>query len=707
MAVLEKLRNRAGILLAVVIGLALFGFILQDLFTSGGSIGRSGDLDIGKIGRHSITYQDYQKKIDDLMRIYQITGNTNMDEATLESIREQTWQRLVREEILEKEYEKLGIDVTPDELFEMIQGARPHPMIQQLFTDPQTGMFNRQALFSFLRNMDMDPNQKAYWLFLENELTEERKYTKYTNLISKGLYVPGKLAEITIQRRSKMVDFDYVTESFTSVPDSLVTVTASDVKDYYEKHRHNYRQEATRDIEYVVFSVKPSNSDVRAVEKWIEEIKPEFESVEEVEQFISLNSDQRYTGRNYKNGELPSTINDFMFQAEPGDVYGPYFEDEAYKLARLMEINYLPDSVKARHILIEPDRTIPYEEAMAEARKMADSLKTLIENGTDFASLAEEYSADQGSAMLGGNLGWFTEGTMIQEFSDACFNGRPGDLTIVETQYGIHLIEIQEHGPRVKKVKVAVLARNLEPSSTTYQNVYTDASRFAANHNTYEKFNRAVEDENVTKRIASDIRKNDKTIAGLANPRPLIRAAFQTDEEKIILDVNNQAVFELDDQFVVGFVTRARKEGFTPLEDVRSEIEFNVRKQKKAKIITERMQEALEGSQNITDLAGRLGTTVKEATGITFASFSIPGGGIEPAVIATAIETEEGEMSGPVTGNNGVYVLEVKNVVDASGIDLATNKNQLMRSYQTRASYEVFEALKEITGVKDNRYKYF
>ncbi len=707
MAVLEKLRSRAGILLAVIIGLALFGFILQDLFTSGTTLSRASAMEIGRIGRHSISYMDFQQKVDDMVKIYQITGNNNLDEATQESIREQTWQRMIREEILDKEYKKLGIDVTPDELFDQVQGAQPHPMIQQIFTDPQTGIFNRAALFNFLRNMDRDQNMKTYWLFLENEIRQERKFTKYNNLISKGLYVPDIQAKRELAQRNRVVDFDYVVKRYTSIPDSLVSFSNEDVKKYYEAHKYEYKQDATRDIEYVVFDVKPSPSDIRAAEKWINDIKPDFESVEEVKQFINLNSDQPYDEKNYKDGELPATINDFMFQAKPGDVYGPYFENNAYKLARLVEINFMPDSVKARHILIQPNAQANQNTAMEQARNLADSLKTLIENGADFASLAREYSADQGSANLGGNLGWFRDGMMVQEFNDACFKGRPGEILTVETQFGVHVVEIQEQGPKVKKVKVAILARNLDPSSETYQAVYTEASRFAGTNNTYEKFDAATARDNITKRVANDIRQNDKTIPGLESPRPLIRAAFKADEGKIILDDNSQAVFEMDNKFIIAYVTKVREEGTTPLADIRSEVEFNVRKEKKAEMIREEMEKALQNASGLETLSTSLGIPVEEATGINFTSFSVPRAGLEPALIATAVETKEGQLSQPVEGNNGVYVLQVKNVTEGTVTDFSADKLRLTSSYQARASYEVFEALKKSTGVKDYRSKFF
>jgi peptidyl-prolyl cis-trans isomerase D len=703
MAVLERLRKRMGILLAVVIGLALFGFVLQDVLTSGGS-GRK-QLELAVIDGKSVSYQVYQRKIDELLEIYRIAGNTTIDEATQQSVREQTWQQLVRELVLEDEYKKLGVAVSSDELFNLVQGPNPHPTVRQIFTDPESGIFNRTALISFLRNKDQDPtgNQLAYWLFLENEIYNERRFNKYNNLIRKGLYVTGLQATNDHTEKGLKTDFRFLMKRYIAIPDSLVTFTNGDVERYYKNHQNDFKQTAARSIEYVSFDVRPSATDIEETERWINNIKSDFEKEEAVEQFINLNSDEAYDRSNYKDGELPETINDFMFGAEVGDVYGPYFENDAYKLAKLVAINYLPDSVKARHILIQPDQNQPIE----VASNLTDSIMGLINAGADFAALANEFSVDPGSNQLGGNLGWFTEGTMVQEFNDACFNGKTGDVVRVETQFGFHIIEIQDQGPTVKKVNVGIIVRELAPSSQTFQNIYSEASRFAGMNNTYEKFIDAIEKEGLNKRIASDLQENATSIPGLETPRALIRSAFQAKEGNIILDFSNQAVFEIGDRFVIAYLTEVKEEGVAPLDQVRAEVELNVRKEMKAGLIAEELRSAMTPGISMDELAGNLDLQVEEATNISFSSFSVPTAGIEPAVIAAVVTLPQNQLSPPITGNNAVYIVEVTSIAEPDELDLAAARMRLFTSYQARANFEAFEALKEGANIEDKRSKFY
>jgi peptidyl-prolyl cis-trans isomerase D len=705
MATLQTIRDRAGILIAIVIGLALLAFVMGDFFGRGSGPGlRSKKFyEIAEIKGKSIPFQTYDQKIQNLIEIYKLIGRSVIDEATSENIREDTWQQLIREYVLEDEYKTLGITVCSDELFDLVQGNNPHPLIRQLFTDPQTGILNKSALIQFLKTLDNDPAQRAYWLFLENEILQDRTFTKYINLIRKGLYVNELQAEREYVASNKKADLSYIIQRFSSVPDSLITITQSDLEKYYKNHEREYKQTASRDIEYVAFEVAPSSDDISQSEDWINNIKKDFEESEETPQFINLSSDTPFDDINYKPDELPETIKEFILNTEIGEVYGPYFEDETYKLAKLLEINYLPDSVHARHILVSPNTEQNYEQAKNEA----DSLKRLIESGIDFAIIATVNSDDEGSAQLGGDLGWFGEGTMVKSFSDACFQGEKGDITVVESQFGFHIIEILDQGKPLKKYKIGILDRKVEPGSTTYQNVYAEASRFAGMNNTYEKFNSAIVEQGLEKRIANDLQENDKQIPGLESPRALIRAVYDSKEGEIVLDYNDQAIFELGNNFIVAYVTSVRKEGIAPLEQVRSDIEFNVRKEKKAEQITENLRTEIPGAESLEDLANKLDLIVEEASNISLNSFSIPGAGIEPAVIATAINSPLDTIAGPVTGNNGVYVIRVNNLSEPEASDFKTEKNMLINNYQARANYEAFEALKKIANIVDKRSKFY
>ena len=702
MATLQTLRDKAGVLVAVVIGLALLFFVLSDFIGKGTGRKSKKYYEIAEIGGKSILYQDFEKKIEKLTDIYKLTASGTIDESASESIREQSWQQLIRENVLEDEYKKLGIGVSNEELFDMVQGNNPHPFVRQMFTDPQTGRMNKLALISFLKNMDNDPTRKAYWLFMEEEIVNDRLFAKYNNLIRKGLYPTNNQAEFELIAANKKVDFNYLVKRFNTISDTVVTVSSKDLEKYYKAHKDEYKQSASRTIEYVIFIVEPSETDITESEKWINDIKSEFEEAEDVREFVNLTADTRFDNANHTPDEFPEIIRGFVDTAELGEVYGPYFENETFKLAKIAEINYLPDSVHARHILIAGQTR-----NFSVAKSTADSLKGLIENGASFNSIAITFSDDQGSAQLGGDLGWFREGQMVMPFNDACFQGKTGDLTIVETQFGFHIIEILDQGSPVKKIKVGIVDRKLEPSSTTYQNTYAEASRFAGMNNTYEKFNQTIADKSYDKRTASDLKPTDKEIPGLESPRNLIRSVFEGEENDIVLDFNEQAVFELGDQFVIVYLTGVKKEGFSPLEDVESDIRLNVMKEKKAGKIIENIKARMADTETIEDLAGILGVNTESATGISFNSFSVPGAGIEPQLIATAVNCEQDKLTGPVKGNNGVYVIYVTNITNSEETDLAAILNRLKSTYNVRVGYEAYEALKENAGIVDSRSKFY
>ncbi len=700
MATLQRIRNRAGLLVAVIIGMAIFAFVLQDLLSGGKTAFARSKFTFAEIDGNSVQYDEYTARVEKLAEYYRLRmEQTSLDEQTMESIREQTWQDMVREYITQDEYRELGISVSPDEMMDMVQGRNPHPVIRSLFSDPQTGILNRTFLVQFIRTMNEDPSgtQKTIWIYLENEIMKDRAFSKYNNLIRKGLYITDLEAENNSQETGRRMDFRYVVKRFTAIPDSAITMTENDLQKYYRDHEKEYKQDATRDLEYVVFEILPSENDDRLAAEWINKMKSEFETIEDPVSLVGMESDLPFDDMNYTDGSLPEIINDFMFSSSEGAVYGPYYEESSYRMARLVEIGYLPDSVHARHILLQPDNNTD----AAGLAALADSLQNVLTGGGNFANLARLYSTD-GSAQEGGDLGWFPEGQMVKPFSDSCFYGKTGEIFQVQTQFGIHLIEVLAKSSKVKKVKVVYLSRNVEPSSETYQNVYSQAVKFAGLNNTYEKFNTSVSEQNLTKRYANDITASQKTITGLEQPRALIRWAFEAELHDI-----SEEIFEIGNKYVVGAVSGIREKGIAPIDQVRTEIELEVKKNKKAELISEEFNASVASVQNIDELASEMGLTVVDANNVNFASVSVPSAGIEPNVIATASVLAPDQLSQPVNGNNGVYVIVVSNIIDPAETELVSQKSRMASLRESQANYEAFEALREAANIKDNRAKFF
>ena len=705
MSAIQFLREKAGVFVAGLIGLSLFLFVVSDFF--GGGRGQrlqaKKAYQIGEIAGEYISYQDYEQRVQNMFEIYKLSGTSTIDEATAESIREQVWQQMVRELIQDKQYNKLGIGVSTEEVDEMVLGNNPHPIVQQLFTDRSTGFFNKSFLVNFLKQIEVDETARNYWLFFEDEIVNDRMSTKYNNLVSKGLYVTSKQAEFDKVLSASTVDFSFIVKNYSLVPDSSVTITSDEIKSYYAKNKEKFRRTALRNIEYVTFDIVPSEEDIKQAEEWIIKTKEEFATADDPVQFINLSADSRHTGFYLPLSRVPENLREFVKKEDKTEVFGPYQEDGSFKIARLIEATDRPDSVHARHILLSPNQTRNLEQTKA----VADSLIRLLRSRTSFSTLAMTMSDDQGSAQIGGDLGWFGEGMMVTPFNDVCFTAKKGEIVTAETNFGIHIIEVLEKSKDTRKYNIGIIDRKIIPSSATNQRVYNEASQFAGTNNTYEKFNSAVAAQGLNKRIANDVFPQQKTLPELENPRGLVISLFSAEEGKIILDNSQQAVFEVGDKYVVAFCTKVQEEGIAPVEDVENDIRFTLIKDKKAEIISQEFISQNQEGKTLDDIAYSLGLTVQEATGINFKSYTVPGVGTEPALVAAASAAKQGSVTGPVSGINGVYMFFVNSLTTSEAQDLAQLQEQLSSSFRMRGNYEAYEALRKGAKIVDNRYRFY
>lgn len=707
MATLEKIRNKAGVLVAVVIGFSLLAFILGDVLSSGKAIFTEKQDEIAKIWGKSISYNEFNQKVEELAESYKRNNNstTTPDEATMESFRKQAWDDMVLDNVMQEEYNELGLDVSDEELFDMVQGNNIDPQILQapIFKNQQTGMFDRSLVIQFLKNMETRDSAglaKASWIAFEQSLLSRKKVNKFNDLIKKGLYVTTIQAQKATDANNYNVNFKFISLPYTSVADANITITKDDLEQYYNSHIKNYKQDASRDIEYISFDVVPSKEDIELTEEWIKNTKIEFEKTENAGQFVNLNSDIPYDSKHFNKGELPKDIDTIMFNTtDTTAVFGPLVQNNEYKLLKLVSIKTLPDSVKASHILIQPNEKLTKENAKIKADSIKDAvIKT---KGANFAELAMRFSVDQNSGKKGGDLGWFKEKMMIEPIEKACFEGKTGEIVVVETQYGYHVVQITEQSKLSKKVQVAILTRKLEASTKTYQHIFGTASEFVGLYNTKDKFEKAIVSKGLNKKIGSRIKESDRTVQGLKNSREVIRWAYLAKQDDV------SSVIELDDKFIIAVLTVAREKGYAPLEQVKTEIELIVKRNKKASQFTTKFNNAMKGVNKIDDIAAKLNLEVKSTSGVNFLSFSIPGLGIEPNVVATAVTINPFTLSKPVKGNGGVYVLFVDSVDKAIKMDLQTQYRTLAYEVQGKVDYFAYEALKELANIEDKRGKFF
>jgi peptidyl-prolyl cis-trans isomerase D len=699
MAVIGRIRKRVGLLIAFV-GISMLLFILGDLVTSNkGILGKTSDV-IGKVNGEKIRYQEFEKKVDQLVENYKSNTKTeNVDANTNDMLREQAWSMIVNDNTLGKEYEKLGVACGNDELYDMITGKNPHQQIRQAFTDPKTGSFDPQTVVRFLKDLpNRDEATQKQWTSFESAIREERVAQKYKDVIKGGMYVTTMEAKNNFEETNRTADLRYVELNYITITDSTVKPEESELKAYYQAHQNDYKQPETfRKIEYVTFDITASAEDRQTIMDWILKKKDEFTAASNDTLYVNQNSDSPFDSTFHSKGTLNPIVDTVVFSASVGTIIGPYEDGGSFKVSKLTSVKMVSDSVKARHILLK------YENGdTAKTMARADSLKNVIKKGSKFADLASKYSQDPGSAIKGGDLGWFRQGQMVKPFNDACFDGKKGDLAIVQSQFGVHLIEVLDKGAASKQVQVATLERKIEPSQKTYDALYNKANQFAAANNTGELFDNACSKQGLNKRIADNIKENDKAIPGLDQARELVRWAYKSTKGEI------SKAFTISDKYVIAHLVGIKEKGFLTLEDVKPTVTAAVKKEKKAEMLIEKFTKLAGSATTLEDVAQKLNATVQEAEKVSLSSTFLAASGNEPRVAGNAFAMKQGQLSKPIKGDNGVYVIAVKSFTEIPVTkDYEANRKQILEQRKSRSDYDLFNALKEKANIEDNRGKFY
>lgn len=704
MATLEKIRQRSGLLI-IIIGLALLAFILGDMFSGGGF--SSDQFKIAEINGVKVDYREYEERLESA--IENVKRNTNqgsLDEQTTNQVHDQVWEQLVQELVMGEEHNGAGVAVSVEELKDMVLGNNIHPQIRQIpiFQNEQTGQFDPEKVKAFISGLQNDPQMRETWMAFEQGIKQERINNKYYTAIQKGYFVTDKYAQQEAIEKDKKVDIKYVSLPYTNVKDEEISINDADLLAYYESHKNLFKQEKAVDIEYLSFKVEPSSEDIKNIQADLNELIPEFKETVEVGQFVSATSDIAYDGKYYKQGEYENTVIDsIMFNSEEGTVYGPYLEDNYYKIAKVAHVAERPDTIKVNHIALVPQEN----QTAAQLEKYADSLVALIENGASFTELAKKHSADEETASKGGDLGWMN----VQQlpYGEALLDTEKGGIVKVPTGQAIFIAQMTEKGKSVKQVQLAVVSREIAPSDDTRDKAFAAAQDFVVENNTVEKINKAVEEKGLTKKKANGLKTTTREIAGIGNARSIIREAFKTEENQIIVTTGSEnAIFDFENAYIIGFVTKQYHEGHTAFEDVKQTVERAVKKNKKAEVLMAKFNETLKEKSNIDEIAAAVNGTVKLSEGITFGAFSIPGLGIEPVVQGTALAMNKDEISKPLEGNNAVYVIQIANITEPeTNQNLAMQKQSIKRTFQSRVQRQVMEVLKDNAEITDNRINFY
>ena len=669
----------------IVIGLGMFAFLAGDFFSSMNG-GASGSNIVGEVGGTTIDIQEFNNRVETSFN-NQRQSNPNIN---IDQVRSSVWNQIVRDEIFNKEFEKLGLVVGSDEIFDMIQGENVYPTIQQTFINPETGEFDRGRLLQYLKE-DIDNDEtgdaRARWAQFEKAIIKERLTSKYNSLIAKTLFVSNWESEINANFINETRNVSYISIPFKTIADSLVKVSDSELLAYMKSNSDDYKQEASRDIEYVVFDVNPSADDRIAAQNWINDIKADFANTKDDQNFVNKNSDAPLTNLTFVKKDALNKETESLFDAAVGTVIGPFEQGRnKFRLAKLVETQNRPDSVKARHILL----------STPDAMERIDSIKNLIENGASFAKLAKDLSEDTQSALEGGNLGWFAEGRMVAEFNEVCFSANKGDLETVVTQFGVHLIEVVSKSKLSKKVKVALLDRDVLPSNQTYQTVYTQAGKFAAENDNDEEFNESSVNQNLTKRIADNLTSNSTVIAGLQNSRPLIKWANEASLGTV------SQVFEFDNKFVVATLVKIRKEGLQDVDEVRAQVETIVRNQKIGEMLLDQLFEA----SNLQTISTEYGVDVNTVNDISFSTTQVPVLGQEPSFVGACFSVDQGQTTKPFLGKSSLFVVNVDKVNESNAENLVSPES-LLSTLRNKTNFQIYQSLEALTDIEDNRSLFY
>jgi len=699
MAVINKIRSRAGLLIGIV-GFSLFAFILGDLLHNNKNLFGGDTSTVAVIAGKKINVQDFEAQVQTMVTNYKLNNNTEtVDQNNMDQLREQAYTQLINDEVMGKQYAKIGLTVSSDELFDMVRGSNPHPQIKQAFTDSKTGVYNPSSVINFLKNMDNDKTgrTRAQWVVFEKAIQQERLGQKYNDLVKQGLYVPTMEAKDDFINKNRTASVRYVAIPYTSILDTTVTVTDAELKAVYNANLKRYKQVASRSIDYVTFDVNPSEIDRKDASDKIGELVDGFKTTISDSAFVALKSDSPFDGTFHKKGTLAPNIDSVMFGAALGTVVGPYEENGTFKLAKLSATKLLPDSVKASHILLK----VAAPSQKAAVMILADSIKKAIQDGMPISILSDKYSTDQGAKTKGGDLGWFASGAMVKEFNDSCFEGKKGDVIVVETQFGIHILKIVDQAGSSRQIRVAFVTAKIEASSKTYQMVFTKANEFAAKNTTAQLFEKGIKDGNLTKLTEANINESTKQIGPLENSRELVKWAFNAK----ISDVSK--AFEFGNKFAIGKLNDAREKGYSTIDQVKDQLTAEARKDKKAEMIIEKLKKS-GNATNLDVIASSNKQVVNPADNVSFGNPFLGNAGMEGNVVGHIMTLKTNQVSEPLKGISAIYIVSVTSFKDSiPPKDLSDAAKQLRQQMQTRSQYEVFNALREKAEIDDRRFKFY
>ena len=661
MTSLQRIRNHGALLIAVV-GIAMLAFILGDFLNSGSSFFHRSRENVAVIEGNEIHYTEYEAANEQLTEVYKLeTGRSDFDEEMTNQLRNQVWSMLVMDYTMRAQAEKIGMDITADELKELCVGENPHQIIssRRYFMD-ENGQFNRDIVKNWIQTINQEGEEaedaniqqaKTYWMYWEKALRITYMQEKYTTLLQHMLKANSLEAKYAFDARQNGVSIEYIMQPYFAVADSLVSVNEKDIKTLYKKNKEQYKQTPNRAIKYIAFDIVPSEDDFKAEEALMNSLKEDLQTAEDITLVVNTNSDIMYDGFDYSESTVPAQFKAFAFakNAKAGDCTDILFENNTYAMARIMQCGYsMPDSVE---------------------------LKAIIPEGEDQ------------------ELGWFTADRLPKNIAEKAFTTKRGGQFTIAQGMGELTYEVMEVSAATPKVKLAILSRSVTPSSKTYSAIYNNAKQFIVANPTLEAMETAAQEAGITVVPQYNLTATTDKVGQLKSSRPIVRWAFEAKEGQV------SDVFECGQQFIVAAVAEVNDNEYRSLESVRAELTYEATNNAKAAYI----KEQLNGVETLAAAAEKLGQSIQSVERVSLADTRLGNAGMEPTVIGTAIALGENQLSQPIQGNMGVFLVQTGMAMNTNEeFNAEIEKAQLATRF-AYLPYQAMQIMEDKADIEDNR----
>ncbi len=717
MSIIQRIREKGALISAIVIALALLGFIAMDAFTGRSNLfGGGASNTLGKVNGETIDIRDFRQTVE-LTEQNMISQGYPSGPSTSQQAIENAWNQEVNSIIQEQELEKLGLELGEKEISDLLYGPNPSPIAKQYMAGPE-GQYNPEQVKQTIRQIERSRNdaQKQQLAQLLKYIEQTRLVEKFNSMLAGSVNVPAWLIEKQSADKSQLATISLVRKSYNEIADSSVTISDKEISDYINKRKEEFKQKESRSISYVTFSAAPSSADTAGVKSKMLSLKEEMQNAADIERFLMREGQSNFYNSFISAGRIQIAAKDSIFRTPVGSVYGPYEDGGTFSMAKMLGARQMPDTAKVRHILIatmQRDQQTGQQMMVrdsATAYRLIDSIQGLIRGGAIFDSVCAQLSEDPGSKDNGGVYDNVPTGQMVPPFNDFIFTNPVGTKGIVKTEFGFHYVEVLSQKGSSMAYKIAYLSKPIFASADTDNEARNQASQFAGSATDEKSFNESFEKtlqpKGFNKGIAYDILPNSYDVMGLGVSRDFVRKIYDAKRGQVLQPER------VGDSYVVAVVTEVLNEGTQPVAKARSMVEPLLRNKKKAELIKKQL-----GSISTLEAAATAwGKTVE-----TIDSIRMTGAQTNPLAQTLSYEQKvigaafnaanRGKVvTEAIEGSGAVYVIRVDNVMavpNAEGSVPEIRKAEIERAKQQAAYSSPIMFLREAANIKDNRSKHY